>query len=373
MLGLYIHIPFCKHVCFYCDFYKMVVSDKFKEKYIHYLIKEIELIKINELAFDTIYIGGGTPSALPISTLEILLKEINNNVNINDIKEFTIELNPEDINLELINLLLKYHINRISIGIQSFSKKVMTILGRKHFNFNEIKEKIELIRSAGITNISCDLIYGVCGETLEEVSLDLEYLLKLDVPHISTYSLILEEKTILYEKYKKHQFFLTNEELDEKMYQVICDTLKKHNFIHYETSNFGKNGYQSKHNLKYWNSENYIGIGSGASSYYNHKRYTNIRNINSYYEGIDNRKLIFQDVETLSVEDELDEMIMLGLRKSEGVNKQVFYDKFKIEIKTVFNSIDSLIEQGLLEENENYIYIPEKYSYIANHIIIKII
>lgn len=373
MLGLYFHIPFCNHICNYCDFYKMVVSEKFKEKYINYLIKEIEIRKLKNFDFDTIYIGGGTPSCLSLSLLETLLQEINKNINMNNVKEFSIEVNPEDITPSLLDIIIKYKINRISIGIESFSEKKLKVLGRHFFTFDEIKQKINLIKNYGINNISCDLIYGIFNENLNDVLNDVDNLINLDIPHISTYSLILEEKTIFYEKYKKNEFSLINEELDEKMYKSICTKLKKNGFIHYETSNFGKTGFFSNHNLKYWNGDEYIGIGAAASSYFNHQRFTNVRNINLYYEGIDNNNFNYVDFEALSIEDEKDEMIMLSLRKSEGINKNVFFKKFNQNIKEAYNNINKIILEGLLEENNDFIYIPEKYSYIANHIIIKII
>lgn len=373
MLGLYIHIPFCKKICSYCDFYKMVVSDKFKQQYVNYLIKEINIRNISKYQFDTIYIGGGTPSSLKLSDLELLLSNVTSKIDMSTIKEFTFEVNPEDVCEELISLLVKYQVNRISMGIETFSKKIAKILNRCYHSFDEIKEKINIIKKYGINNINGDLIYAVNTETLNLVKSDLRRLLKLGLTHISTYSLILEEKTILYEKYKKKEFDYIDEETDEKMYKEITRILKKNNFIHYETSNFALPNYEAIHNLKYWKKEEYLGIGAGSSSYINHERFTNVRNIKLYYDGLDNNNLNIIDTSKLSFDDETDEFVMLGLRMMKGLNKDKFFKLFNISLKDRYPNIDNLISEGLLVENESYIYIPEKYSYIANHIIIKII
>lgn len=374
MLGLYIHIPFCRHICHYCDFYKMVASDSFKSKYIKLLLEEMKIKKLSNYQFDTLYIGGGTPSALNLDDLKILFNYLDKNINLASLSEFTIEVNPEDINLDLLQLFKTYHVTRISMGIQSFKKEIIDFLGRNtYFDFNNIKTKVELIKSVGINNINCDLIYAVPNETLDDVISDVNQLLDLDITHVSTYSLILEDHTILNKWYQDKIFELTNDELDASMYEKICDKLKNHNFKHYETSNFSIEGYESKHNLIYWNNEEYIGIGAGAATHLNHERYTNIRNIEKYYDGVRNNKLELEDYEIQTLDDEMNDEVMLGLRKMEGISKTSFLKKYKIDLLVKFPIIIELIREGLLEETNGYIKIPSRYSYIANYIIIKII
>ncbi|MCI6716562.1 MAG: radical SAM family heme chaperone HemW [Mollicutes bacterium] len=374
MLGLYIHIPFCRHICHYCDFYKMVASDSFKSKYIKLLLEEMKIKKLSNYQFDTLYIGGGTPSALNLDDLKILFNYLDKNINLASLSEFTIEVNPEDINLDLLQLFNTYHVTRISMGIQSFKKEIIDFLGRNtYFDFNNIKTKVELIKSVGISNINCDLIYAVPNETLDDVISDVNQLLDLDITHVSTYSLILEDHTILNKWYQDKIFELTNDELDASMYEKICDKLKNHNFKHYETSNFSIEGYESKHNLIYWNNEEYIGIGAGAATHLNHERYTNIRNIEKYYDGVRNNKLELEDYEIQTLDAEMNDEVMLGLRKMEGISKTSFLKKYKIDLLVKFPIIIELIREGLLEETNGYIRIPSRYSYIANYIIIKII
>lgn len=374
MLGLYIHIPFCRHICHYCDFYKMVASDSFKSKYIKLLLEEMKIKKLSNYQLDTLYIGGGTPSALNLDDLKILFNYLDKNINLASLSEFTIEVNPEDINLDLLQLFKTYHVTRISMGIQSFKKEIIDFLGRNtYFDFNNIKTKVELIKSVGINNINCDLIYAVPNETLDDVISDVNQLLDLDITHVSTYSLILEDHTILNKWYQDKIFELTNDELDASMYEKICDKLKNHNFKHYETSNFSIEGYESKHNLIYWNNEEYIGIGAGAATHLNHERYTNIRNIEKYYDGVRNNKLELEDYEIQTLDDEMNDDVMLGLRKMEGISKTSFLKKYKIDLLVKFPIIIELIREGLLEETNGYIRIPSRYSYIANYIIIKII
>ncbi len=374
MLGLYIHIPFCRHICHYCDFYKMVVSDSFKSKYVKALLAEMKIKKLNNYQFDTLYIGGGTPSSLNLDDLKDLFDYLDKNINLSTLSEFTVEVNPEDVTFELLQLFKTYHVSRISMGIQSFKKEIIAFLGRNtYFDFNEIKDKIKLIKKVGITNINCDLIYGIPNETIDDVINDVDCLLKLGITHLSTYSLILENHTILNKWYQEKKFELTSDDLDASMYEKINDILKEHGFIHYETSNFAIKGFESKHNLLYWNNEEYLGIGVAAATHLNHERYTNIRNLEKYYEGLIKGQLELEDYESQSINDEMNDEIMLGLRKMEGISKTNFFKKYQIELASKFPIILKLINEGLLEEINGYIKIPSRYSYIANHIIIKII
>ena len=368
-IGLYIHIPFCRKICNYCDFYKRVSSNEIQDKYVDYLIKDLHL---NLKPFKTIYIGGGTPSSLNLNNLNKLLNEINRVVKISEIEEFTIEVNPEDINLELVKCLKTNNVNRISIGIQTFNERLNKYLGR-HSEYEDIKDKIKLLKDNGLSNINLDLMYGIANESLDELESDIDKILSLDVKHISTYSLILEEKTILYHQYQKGLFKLADEDLERNMYDLIIDKLTKNNYIHYETSNFSKPTYESKHNNIYWSNEEYVGIGAGSSGYENNYRYKNTTSLDEYYRGIDNKNKVFEENENIDLNTKMMEEIILGLRKNNGVSVIKFYEKFNKDLLDVFPNIIDLIEQKFLIIENNYLKITKDNYYISNAILTKII
>lgn len=368
--GLYIHIPFCKKICPYCDFFKMVASKEYQDKYINYLIKDLNN-NVNDKV-DTIYIGGGTPSSLSANNLDQLLKAIEVKTKDFNILEYTIELNPEDIDYDLIKVLRKYKVNRISIGIQTFNKKYQDLL-KRYSDYDDILEKMNLLRLAGFTNINVDLMYGFNSETLDELSCDLEKIVSLNPTHISTYSLILEEKTVFYHEYLKGNFCLIDEDLESAMYYHIIDYLTKSNYVHYEISNFSKKGLESKHNLLYWNNQNYLAIGAGASGYYNDYRYKITTKIKDYYSSIDENKISLVENEFIDLDTKMNEEIMLGLRKIDGISLSDFFQKYQKELLEVFPNCLELIKQDFLEIENNCIRITKNNYYISNAIIGKII
>jgi len=353
----YIHIPFCKKICSYCDFCKIYYDKKWINKYLDSLEKEIKKRYRNEI-LKTIYIGGGTPSLLDIAELEKLFQIINN-LKKDKEYEYTIECNLDSLTKEKIDLFLKYGINRISIGIETFNEKYLKLLNRDLVNL----DLINYIKEIGINNINVDLIYAINGQTIEELKEDLEQILKLDVPHISTYSLMIEPHTVLYNKNMEY----IDDNKDLEMYKLISKTLKEKGYNHYEISNFAKENYESKHNLTYWNNLEYYGFGMGASGYINNTRYTNTGSIIKYtsnnYEYIN---------EELTIKDKLENEMILGLRKLKGVNKKIFKEKYNTDIKDIFN-INDLIKEGKLIENDDYIYINEEYIYVSNSILVNFI
>ena len=357
MKSLYIHVPFCTHICSYCDFPKMFYIKKWIHPYLKMLEKEIRENYKGEL-LNTIYIGGGTPSALSLEELKELL-EIVKMLHVTKNIEYTIECNLENLTKEKILLFKEYGVNRLSIGIQTFQKKQEQFLNRKMIS----TEMIEFAKIQGFSNINIDLIYALPNETIEELKDDLEQLIKLDVPHISTYSLMIEPHTILSEK----QTNPIDEDLDATMYQIICDTLKKHGFKHYEVSNFSKEGYESKHNLNYWNNLEYYGFGLGASGYVGNTRYTNTRSITKYL----NHEFRLEE-EKLSEKDKMSYEMILGLRKLEGVSENTFYSKYQKRIDEVFDIIE-LIERKKLIKEDHYLKIDEKYIYLSNDILINFV
>lgn len=374
MFGLYLHIPFCKNICKYCDFYKMVVSRSLQEKTINYIIKEMKLRELSKYQIDTIYIGGGSPSSLDDDLLDKLLFNLSQLTNFDDLKEFTIEFNPNDITIEKVKILQRYQVTRVSIGIQTFNNNLLNTLGRIPFvSFEELSEKIKLLNMYNIKNINVDLIYAIPGEVIDDITDDLNKMMKLPITHLSCYSLILEERSILYYEYTHNKIKLIDETLDEKMYEKINEVLEKNNFIHYETSNFSKPGFNSLHNLIYWHRDDYLGIGPGASSSIGNHRFTNTHNLNEYFLGIDNKNIKYAEDIIDSKKDEQELMVMMNLRLSEGINKKRYLERFNEDVKDTFPSILELLKEGLLEETTDTIRIPLKFFYISNYIIVKII
>ena len=346
----YIHIPFCNTICSYCDFCKLYYVDKYIDKYLDKLEEEINSIYQGEV-LETIYIGGGTPSSLNIKQLERLFNILEVFKRSKDI-EFTIESNFENITKEKLLLYKKYGINRLSFGLESISKKNLEFLNR-NISKEKINDTISICRELGFNNINVDLMYALPVETIEDVKDDLNYIFSLDIEHISTYSLIIEDHTIL----KINNIKNISEDLDYEMYKLICKEMLNHNYEHYEISNFSKPGYYSKHNLCYWNNDNYYGFGLGASSYLGNRRITNTRSLNKYLDG----KYILEDIE-LSDKEIIEYKIMLNLRKADGIS----LDEIDLDV-------DDLIKDGLLIRYNHHLRIPEDKWYISNEIIIRVL
>ena len=324
------------------------------------LEKEIRLNYKGE-KIKTIYIGGGTPSVLSKEELKRLfeiLKVFNKDKNV----EFSIECNPEDLIKEKTDLFFEYGINRVSIGVQTFEKKYLNLLNRKH-KLSDVVAAIANLKESNISNINIDIMYGFSGQSIEEFLEDLKKCIDLGVKHISMYSLILEENTRLYiDKYLEIE-----EDIESEMYFKGIELLKDSGFKHYELSNFHKDDYYCRHNLVYWNNENYYGFGLAASGYTNNIRYTNTRSINNYLRG--KHKL---DNEFLTTKEKINYHIILGLRKIKGINKKEFQNLYDISIKEIKN-VDKLLKEGKLKENDEYIYINYEYLYLSNMILVEII
>lgn len=370
--SLYIHIPFCSKICTYCDFYKMVAKPYVKEKYVEYLIKELEMKKQYLTSLKTIFIGGGTPTCLSLESMEKLFSYLNQYIDKDILIEFTIEANPNDITLDMAKLFKKYNINRVSLGVQGLKEEKLKILGRTH-NEEDVKKAIKNLIKAKITNINADIIYGVGKETFADIKYDLEKLIKFGVKHISAYSLILEDKTVLKKLFDEKKFFLYDEDEESNLYKQIVNFLKKKKFIHYEISNFSKKDHQSNHNLVYWNNMNYIGAGASASYYIDNMRYTNIRNLEKYYQGIDNNQLNYAAATELTKEDMMSEEMIMGLRKIEGINILDFKAKYLLAIEEAFPIIKKFISLELLEIKNNYLFIPEEKLYLSNEVLVNFV
>ena len=357
--SVYIHIPFCKSICSYCDFCKMFYYEEFADKYLEALSREIKESYKGEI-IKTIYIGGGTPSILSIKQLNKLF-EIIKIFKLDNNFEITFEANINDINEELLKLLKKNKVNRLSIGIETINKKFMKLLNR--FNDKqEIINNINLVKKY-FNNYNLDLMYAFEGQTIEDLDKDLNFVIELNPTHLSIYSLIIEPHTVLYINKTKP----IDDTLECNMYYHIIDRLEKYNYKHYEISNFSKEGFESKHNLVYWNNQEYYGFGLGASGYVNNVRYTNTRSITDY---IDNKFTL--EEEHLTKETDMENYLIFGLRKIDGISKKDFKDKYKCNVEDVFDII-SLIKKNLLKDDNERIYIPKDKLYVSNSILVNFI
>lgn len=360
MKSMYIHIPFCKSICTYCDFCKQLYNETNINKYLDALNEEIK-DRYNGEELDTLYIGGGTPSSLNIMQQNKLF-DILKQLKINNIKEFTFECNVNDITEELIDLLIKNKVNRISLGVESFNKEKLKFMER-FSDYNDVKNKIDMIRNKGLYNINVDLMYAIPNETLKDLKEDLNLILKLKPTHISTYSLILEE----YTKLSINNVKPIDEELEYEMYNYIVNKLKKKKYKHYEISNFSLEGYESIHNLNYWNNEEYYGFGLGASGYIDGIRYENTKNINKYFEyNFVNKQ------EIVGLREKEENELMLGFRKTKGISLEEFYNKYNVNMQDVF-PIKPLLKNKDLIYKDGYVFINPTKLYVMNEILLKLI
>ena len=360
MVGVYIHIPFCKSICTYCSFCKVLYHQEWVVAYLKKLKEEIEERYMGE-PVKTIYIGGGTPSALTLTEIEFLLL-LTDKFDKTRLQEFTFECNIEDITAELLDLLKKFNVNRLSIGIESFDFENLLLMKRK-VNYEDAQTKMDLIREYGFHNVNLDLIYALPGEKLSTLKDDLKKIISLEPDHISTYSLMIEDNTFL--GYKKIQNI--PEDIDADMYDYICKKLDKEGYNHYEVSNFSKPGYESIHNLTYWNNLEYYGFGCGASGYIAGVRYDNTRSLSSYLKGE------YKSSDSLlSKEDIMDYEVILGLRKLKGINLKEFYDKYHVNMQDVY-PIKPLLKNGELVYKDGNIMINPKNIYVMNETLVKLV
>ena len=377
-IGLYIHIPFCKQKCSYCDFCSYANKESFIKRYIQCVLKEIiEVGNNNKIDFEngkddlflvkTIYIGGGTPSLIDSKYIVQIIEDIKINFEIDEKAEITIEVNPGTVTLEKLEDYKRAGINRLSIGLQSTHEHLLKEIGRIH-TYLDFLDTFRFAREAGFENINVDLMIGLPNQTLEEVKDSIEEIVSMEPEHISVYSLILEENTPLFKKVEEG-LELPNEDLERKMYWAVKQTLEQNNYIHYEISNFAKKGYESKHNLDCWNQKEYIGFGIAAHSYTNGIRYSNIENIEQYIKNYDEDKteenLVFhekQDMEAMQKE-----YMLLGLRKIDGVSIQEFKIKFVANPVFLYHSeLEKLVNEELLEIDGDMIKLTNKGLDLAN-------
>lgn len=367
MKGLYIHIPFCVRKCKYCDFVSFEgMSDKFKS-YVEMLKKEMKLYNGEEI--DSIFIGGGTPTVLDAEELKNITDGIFENFRVKKNAEFTIEANPGTVSKEKLLKMREMGINRISIGVQSFNDSELSKIGRIH-TAEMAKEAVETARKCGFLNINIDLMFSLPGETLESFKRTLDTAFSLDPRHISCYSLILEEGTPLYDEYEKGVLSLKSEDEDRELYEFACREFSKHGYHQYEISNFAKDGYECRHNLKYWNCEEYIGLGVAAHSYCDDIRYFNTSSLERYMQG----EYIEEKTDKLSDDDKIKEFIIMGLRKTEGISKTEFQKRFNADVCELFGEqIERFKTLKLMEENGDFLRLTFDGINVSNSVLCEFI
>ncbi len=361
-IGVYVHIPFCKRKCVYCDFYSVADSRLFKQ-YCNSLKKEIAEYKNKNLMADTIYFGGGTPSVLPADMLKGIFFEIKNNFNIAENLEATIELNPCTCNLKFLQELKKIGFNRVSFGVQSAVDSELESLGRLH-NFEQATMAVEYAKQAGFKNISCDLMIGIPYSTMKSFEYSLNKICDLDIQHISAYMLKVEPNTPL-AKNSKLLSHIADEDLVCDMYERMCEILKSKDFVHYEISNFARQGFESRHNTKYWILEDYIGFGSSAHSFFEGKRFYNPPDINNYLNN--NFEKISEPV------DVKQEYLMLALRLNKGVEISRLSQIYGEQAGTIIEKAKQLEKHNLISFGKNNFCLTEKGFLLSNQIICQIL
>ena len=378
-VGLYIHIPFCKKKCEYCDFKSYEGKEKLIDTYIKWLKHELkEVGEGNRLDYEnnmddlavikSIYIGGGTPSFIDSKYIKEILSVTNKYYTVDENAEITIEINPGTVNKQKLEDYKIAGINRISIGLQSTNNSLLKDIGRIH-TFEQFLETYKLIKEVGFTNINVDLMLGLPKQSIKELEDSVKEIIKLNPEHVSVYSLIVEEGTVFFDKLQKNMLELPSDEVERKMYWLVKEKLENAGYVHYEISNFAKKGFESKHNLSCWNQEEYIGIGVAAHSYTNNVRYSNVDKIENYIENFENNKeednLIFHEKQNKI--SKMKEFMILGLRKINGVSIQEFKNKFtENPIYLYKNELDKLVKEELIEIDGDNIRLTNKGLDLAN-------
>lgn len=371
-LGIYIHIPFCKQKCYYCDF--VSYSNKCSEvkEYIESLKKEIEEFDFSNYKVTSIYIGGGTPSYIDSIYIVEILSELKEKLKCNLIEfkdiEITIEVNPGTVDTKKLNDYKKLGINRLSIGLQSTKNDILKKIGRIH-TYQEFLKIYKLARETGFKNINIDLMIGIPGQKIGDLKNTLQDIIKLEPEHISVYSLIIEENTPIEKMLENGEIKLPDEDLERNMYWYVKNTLELNGYNHYEISNFAKFGKESRHNLNCWNQEEYIGFGVAAHSYLNGIRFSNTINVEEYIQHLENNRKEenIQIEESQSLEDKKNEFMMLGFRKIQGVDIARFKEKFiDNPIFLYREKLNKLVEEGLIEVDLNHIKLTNKGIDLAN-------
>lgn len=368
--AVYIHIPFCEHICYYCDFNKVFLEGQPVDRYVDLLIKEMEMASESyEIEpISTVFVGGGTPTTLTEQQLERLCLAIHRILPLEADAEFSFEANPGDLSLSKIQVLKDHGVNRISMGVQSFNNDLLKKIGRIH-TAEDIYQSIRNLQKIGFENVSIDLIFSLPTQTYTDFKDTLTKALALDLPHYSAYSLIIEPKTIFYNLMQKGQLILPKQEVEASMYDTLMNDMEKNGLSQYEISNFAKPGYESKHNIVYWSNEHYYGFGAGAHGYLSDQRYSNFGPLKKYMEPLEKGKLPTFQTRQLPLQEQMEEEMFLGLRKVKGVSKAHFSQKFGYSMNTIFShAIEKTVAEGLLYENSDRIALTREGRFLGNNV-----
>ena len=359
-MGLYVHIPFCKQKCMYCDFPAYQNLQDYYETYVYALVQEIDLWvtehpESKSRPIDTIDFGGGTPTELSIQQLQMIVDKIKSTFTITDDCHMTIESNPGEVDLRYLTKLVQLGFNRISFGVQTFDDKALAMLHRSH-NGEKAKQAVYDAKEAGFADINIDLIYGLPRQSLDDIKRNLVIVKDLPINHISTYGLQVEVGTYLYHLVQKNLISIPSESIDEAMYDTMMEGLKELGFERYEISNFSKDNSYSRHNLKYWHYVDYLGFGAGAHSFYNDVRRSNNRNVMPYIQSVDRYVMPTIDTETITLERAQEDFCFLALRTKWGLDEQKFEDTFGVSVYDLFGTtLEDLVSKGLLKyQNGSY-------------------
>ncbi|MEY2192530.1 radical SAM family heme chaperone HemW [Neobacillus sp. BF23-41] len=366
----YLHIPFCEHICHYCDFNKVFLKGQPVDDYLNALDQEMKMT-VNHFPtsdLQTIFVGGGTPTSLNEQQLDRFCESINRNLPKSKQLEFTFEANPGDLTKEKLQILKDAGVNRLSLGVQTFNEELLKKIGRVH-KAKDVYQTIDNAKSLGFDNISIDLIFSLPSQTIIDFKESLTEAFSLDISHYSAYSLIIEPKTVFYNLLKKGKLPTPGEDVEAAMYELLMEEMEKHGFNQYEISNFSKPGFESRHNLTYWNNESYYGFGAGAHSYLNGMRRSNTGPLKRYMDQINSGILpVIEEHQTTKVE-QMEEEMFLGLRKTAGVSVRHFIEKFSVDPLQLFEKeIAELTAKQWLAVGKDHIFLTKKGRLLGNEV-----
>ncbi|KOF11859.1 coproporphyrinogen III oxidase [Planococcus glaciei] len=369
--GLYIHIPFCHQICHYCDFNKVFFKDQPVDSYVDSVGKELALWK-QEGALDqpleTIFLGGGTPTSLTPAQLQKLLGYIHQYVPMADNLEWTSEANPDELTKEKMQVLFDGGVNRLSMGVQSFDEDLLKRLGRTHSN-GDVERAVAEAKEVGFTNLSFDLMYGLPGQTMAQWEDTLEQAFGFNLPHFSAYSLIIEPKTVFYNLMTKGKLNTVTEDLEADMYEKLMAEMEKRGLKQYEISNFGRPGFESRHNLLYWDNAEYIGVGAGAHGYVKGIRYSNHGPLKKYMAPLEEGVRPILNTHEVPVNEKMEEEMFLGLRKTAGVSISGFQEKFQQSLEEVYGAIlEKEVANKHLEIEDGQVKLTKQGRFVGNEV-----
>ncbi|MCY9375575.1 radical SAM family heme chaperone HemW [Bacillus sp. T17B1] len=371
MKSAYIHIPFCEHICHYCDFNKYFIQSQPVDEYLNALEQEMinTIGKTGEPDLKTIFIGGGTPTSLSEEQLKKLMDMIIRVLKPSSaLSEFAVEANPDDLSAEKLNILKESGVNRLSFGVQTFEDDLLEKIGRVHKQ-KDVFASFERAREIGFDNISLDLMFGLPGQTLKHLDYSLNTALALDAEHYSVYSLIVEPKTVFYNLMQKGRLHLPPQEQEAEMYEMVMRRMEAHGIHQYEISNFAKAGLESKHNLTYWSNEEYFGFGAGAHGYIRGSRTVNVGPVKHYIDLIAEKGFPYRDTHEVTTEEQIEEEMFLGLRKTAGVSKKRFADKYGRSLDELFpHVLKDLTEKGLIHNSESAVCLTHQGKLLGNEV-----